>query len=194
MPRETVRERQPPPRCKPGDARAHPISVNMLRLRVTAIASRARKMASPPTARPASPARTESSSRGCSPNNMCRFAEMAAHFQRDDGKRDGADPEPARHVDQFGIGPARCRRFPARAPCRRSGRSRARLRISDASGRCRWCLPAQVRACARAQIFLRIGDEIRRGSRRNRNNRYGRDIPRDAWRCADRPSCRRRGR
>ena len=151
-------------------------------------------MASPPTARPASPARTESSWTG--------FARSVRVRRRDDC------PSPARRPARSGARRSRsvascrqvrdwvrCRRsrFQVRAPCRRSGRSRALpAGFPDASGRYRSCRPARFRPCARrARDIFPDRRRISCGSRPSRNNRcvlYSRG---DAWRCADRPSCRR---
>ena len=87
---------------------------------------------------------------------IVRAGEVRAHFEdKDRDRQRKTDPEPARHVDKFGIwtGVA-ARRAPARAPCRRSGRSRDRTAGSaDASGTCRWCLRRPAQACARPDIF-----------------------------------------
>ena len=81
----------------------------------------------------------------------CSAEQVRAHLQHEHrhGQRE-ADPEPPRHVGEFGIGAGvGGRRPPARAPCRRSGRCRARPGGSpDASGRCRSCRRARRRAAA----------------------------------------------
>ena len=72
-------------------------------------------------------------------------AEMPAHLDRK--HRHGQhqrNPEPPRHVDQFGIGvPGRAKPAPARAPCRRSDKFPDRpAGPPDPSDRCRSCRAA----------------------------------------------------
>ena len=102
---------------------------------------------------------------------------MAAHFERQHRDREGqSDPEPPRHVDQFGVwAVVRGRPSPAPAPCRRSGRRQVRLAGSaDASGRCRSSPPARASAAA-PRLSLRDSARgrrrISRGSLWSRNSR-----------------------
>ena len=90
-------------------------------------------------------------------------AEMAAHLEHEDRQRQRQrDPEPPRHVDQFGI-----RRVVERDlfGLQRHAADRATCPVRpaappDASDRCRWCRPAR-RAPARVgpQEFFRLGFE-----------------------------------
>ena len=128
--------------------------------------------------------------------------KMRAHFQDHNRHRQrGADPEAARHVDQFGARAGfGADAAWAPAPCRRSGRSRVRpAGLRDASGRYRSCLPASASAPAASvraafvlcRITLRVGDEFACGSPRSRNNRFAPDTRRGvAWH-PRRQSCRR---
>ena len=124
------------------------------------------------------------------------IGEVAAHFERDDRQRERKpDPEPARHVGKLGIGRRLRRRpAPARAPCRRSGRSRGRPAGSaDASGRYRSCPPARTAAIPPSPE-RDISPDRRRicpGSRPSRNNRSAPRAARDEASDAGRPSCRR---
>ena len=63
---------------------------------------------------------------------------------RSQAARAQADPEPARHIREFRVRRVvQAAQVQAPAPCRRSGRRRGRPGgLPDASGRCRWCLPA----------------------------------------------------
>ena len=141
------------------------ISVNMLRLRVTTDCQ--------PRTKNGQPAHSTTGVASASCIQFDRVLVDPAGARRRDAPpisstttgtvSASADPEAARHVGELGIGRrSRRSRSPAPAPCRRSGRSRARPGGSrDASGRCRSCLPAPAPAARGfAEIFRRIGDEF----------------------------------
>ena len=89
----------------PGDAGAHRDQREHVEIaRDQRTASRARRTASPPTARPAWRARTGSSWTASDSTPVCA-EEMAGHFEHDDRKRERKpDPEAPRHVGKLGIG------------------------------------------------------------------------------------------
>ena len=159
-------------------------------------ASRARRTASRPTARPASPARAATSCDSCRPRTWCepdRWPPIASSEHRH-GQRE-ADPEAARHVDELGIG-ARLRAVDDHRLQRHAAdRAGARAVLADL-GMHRAGVDRALGHCGVAWR-LRLGEIVRsgrrrtcRGSRPSRNSRCGRHARRDAWRCADRRSCR----
>ena len=88
--------------------------------------------------------------------------EMPAHIEHHDRQRQQRrDQQAARHVGELAA-VVRLRLLPARAPCRRSGKSLGRFGgFPDASGRCRSCLRARVSAgAAPCRYFSGIGDKL----------------------------------
>ena len=139
------------------------------------------------------PVRRSAGRRAC-----VQAGQMAAHLQHEHRQRQRqADPEPARHVDELGV---RARRrpspSPARAPCRRSGRCRARPAGSrGASGRCRSCPRARLSARSGVGIEIACAGRPRTspGSRPSRNGSGCPGTPPCAL-AGYRTSCRRQGR
>ena len=174
------------------------ISVNMLRLRVTSDCQPRSKNGQP------AQSTTGVANASCSQFDMRRLRSV--HADRRSGRpsraRTRAAPAPApiqnRRVMSASSGLGRCLggdRDPARAPCRRSGRSRGRLAGSpDASGRCRSCLRERARPMRHRRRDISPGRRrISCGIRPSRNNTCGLHARRGASLCADRHPFRKRG-
>ena len=124
-------------------------------------------------------------------------AEMRAHVQGDNRDRQsGADPQPAAHVDEFGIGPrlgGDCQRLQGHAADWAAawtgltdlGMHRAGVDGARCGGRS---------LDAWRQVSFRVGGEFARGSRRNRNGRCCRRARSGGAMWRDRLPCRIPGR
>ena len=134
--------------------------------------SRARRTASRPTAPPAWRRRTECSSTAPARPNARPKCPPISSTITGNGERK-ADPEPARHVGEFGIGAAvgggdlRLQRHAAD----RAGAGADLPDLADASGRCRSRLRPPARRFALARDISADRRGIWCGSRRSRNNR-----------------------
>ena len=116
--------------------------------------------------------------------------EMAAHLEHDDRHRQRqADPEPARHVDEFGVRPGLGGRH-HRLERHAADRARARpdlpdLRVHRAGvDRAFRNRPARRPALGRREIALRVGEELVAASGRAEIVRPRRHARHGASRCA----------
>ena len=174
------------------------ISVNMLRLRVT------QRLPAAHEERPARPQHDRRRERELDPVRQ-------RLIDRSRARRRCARPSPARTPAASARAPiqkrrvmsavrdwARCRRSRSRAPapCRRSGRSPGRPAGSrmHRAGVDRAFRHRLGGARALVEIFRRIGGEFGAAAGRAEIIGVALDARGGAWRCADRPSCRRQDR